>query len=208
MPKLLAVLDREGEGDAVVPLLEKMAREYPAALRYPFKITMESLLARPEAEATRARAATLAALLADPTTDAFVESLHGLQHPELWLKDACKAMLKVLHGKGPQAEAQRIFLEAQRICLSDAKPLVGGRAGIGGYNRNFIGKWRKQAEEKCGRDGSKATKQSVKELSDAVGAVGAPFNDAVPKQMKVFCFCDKYQLVLRTWPRSKRASSS
>ena len=42
--QMMALLDREVEGNAVVPLLERMAREFPQAMRFPFNITMESLL--------------------------------------------------------------------------------------------------------------------------------------------------------------------
>jgi len=104
-------LDSESEGDAVIPLLERMASDFPQALRYPWRISQEALFSEEESDdsgdskagagassrastgsaspattsrqhkvaATRVRTATLNLKLHHPTTDAFVEALHGLQ---------------------------------------------------------------------------------------------------------------------------------
>ena len=56
--------------------------------------------------ATVLRTGRLRALLADRRTDAFVEALHGLQHPELWLKNSLRAMAMALRSKEATKEAQ------------------------------------------------------------------------------------------------------
>lgn len=102
------MLDSESEGNAVIPLLERMASDFPHALRYPWRISQEALFSENKGEdsetsaeassslsssssssaiatrkarvaATRVRTATLNLKLHHPTTDAFVEALHGLQ---------------------------------------------------------------------------------------------------------------------------------
>jgi len=183
--QLLAVLDSE-LGDAVVGLLERLAHEYPQALRYPWRITTEVLEAKATSpqllEAMRRRTGRLRSLLTNSASEAFVEALHGLQHPELWLKDSLRAMSLVLRSKTltpaqQQAECAALFATVHKQVLSDASPLVGGRRGMGSYNRDFASKWRKPVEAALGRDGSKVTAKTLKPLqvsvSEAVGKIKA-----------------------------------
>jgi hypothetical protein len=112
----------------------------------------------------------------DPTTDAFVEALHHLQNPQLWLSDGLKAMSKALRSKSMSPlEAKkkalaiykkthaRVFGETGRS--SSRGSSSGGSGGGGGsINRDFATKWRRVVEAKFGADGSKVDKDSVSGL--------------------------------------------
>ena len=75
--QLMGCLDRP-EGTTAVKILQHIAKTYPGALYYPFKITSEYLGVQ-----GRALSATLKLLLHNSTLDIFVESLNKLTHPEL-----------------------------------------------------------------------------------------------------------------------------
>jgi hypothetical protein len=115
------------------------------------------------------------------------------QHPELWLKDAFRAILLVFRNKAAplptrQQQARAVYLRAYaRVVESGERgsSLTGHRSGVGSYNKDFAGKWKKVLEATCGRDGAKLAavnsalaasqllESANKELGVAIGKIGA-----------------------------------
>ena len=163
--QMMAVLDRD-EGDAVVPVLERMAKDFPSALRYPLRISLENLQG---ADAER-RTVKLKLLLAHRTTDAFVSALEGLNHPEIWLGDCIKAILKIFGAskdKGsvlPAAQAE--FESMKSKVLLDERAHIGDQ--VGSYNREFTKQWRRKLYKLFGEDGAKLEPKSLKAVNDEV----------------------------------------
>jgi len=207
--QMLALMDREVEGNALAPLLERMAERYPQALRYSFRISMESLVGGDGdagddgnktstsrslvLKAMAQRTSRLSSLLHDPTTSAFVEALHGLQHPELWLKDGLRAMRlllqspegKALASASPSelaAKLKALYLPVfDRVAddSSASKQLVGGRSGVGSHNRDFAAKWKRDLEAHFGRQGSKITPTNFKGVKKGLADLSEKVNKAL-----------------------------
>ncbi|CAM9696819.1 unnamed protein product, partial [Phaeothamnion confervicola] len=108
--QLVALLARPERG-AVLPLLERMAREFPRALFFPLKVSRPALVAAAgmganaegsggggdggAAAAVRA-ADRLAALASDPAIEALAVALRGLHYPEMRFLEGMKAVHSLL----------------------------------------------------------------------------------------------------------------
>lgn len=66
----------------VLPILKEIAKEYPQAIYYPFKISAEGLSEQAQGEVKE-----LNALLSNPLLDSFIDALSNLTHPEHRFKD-------------------------------------------------------------------------------------------------------------------------
>jgi hypothetical protein len=115
-----------------------------------------------------------------------VVALTSSQHPELWLKDALRAISIVFRNKAlsspeRQAQARSLYQRTyHRVieCGEKGHPLTGHRNGVGSYNREFAGKWKRVLESACGREGQKLTSMKAlegvhRELSVAIAKISA-----------------------------------
>jgi hypothetical protein len=75
--QMMALIDKE-EGACVFPILTEIAKNYPQALYFPFRISTENLSL---SETAGTAIAPLRKLLANPLLDQFVTSLEKLTHP-------------------------------------------------------------------------------------------------------------------------------
>ncbi|OQR92335.1 DNA-dependent protein kinase catalytic subunit [Achlya hypogyna] len=122
----------------VVRLLEQMATEYPRALYYDFRLTTESMAARPP------RLDRLAALVNDAAMDQFVAALNGLHHPEIRFKEGLRQLADALESQPPAAiEGMARALLANVL---DGHGDVLGQGHVGAYNRAWAKTHRKEVE--------------------------------------------------------------
>ena len=102
------------------------------------------------------------------------------------MKDAIRAISIVFRNKdlplpARQSQARAVYKRAYaRVieCGERGHPLTGQRNGVGSYNRDFAGKWKRVLENACGRDGQKLTTMKAlesvhRELSVAISKISA-----------------------------------
>lgn len=126
--QLVGRLD-EPEGDVVVLILEHVAKYFPKALYYQFKISSENF------RQAKQRTRKLERLLMDHIMDCFVEALEGLHHPFLRWLDGVKL---IKHQK--TAEAFNCFTNLCNKIVEFQWDKVGNK--IGTYNREFATKFK------------------------------------------------------------------
>ena len=150
-------------GFFAVRVLEHVAKKYPKALYYPFRVTYPSLSDNGKRLVMR-----LGHLLQDDLCDRFVEALGGLTHPELRYADGLKQVKELIRQK-KMAEAESLYSDVLASCTDTEWPLVGTK--IGTYNARFarfmskkIGKGGDQRGSSQRKSTAGLTQKSVDEM--------------------------------------------
>ncbi|ETV82803.1 hypothetical protein, variant 1 [Aphanomyces astaci] len=156
--QIMAMLDVHATpfNDWILSLLETMAKEYPKALYYDFRLSSASI---PDM-AANARFHRLAALLQDHTLNQFVAALEGLHHPEIRLKEALRYLSDVVDDKKPKAQLASIVSTTLSAVFDDRTRVLGNQ--VGAYNRQWMAQHRKHIEAMLGKDVTKAALQSAR----------------------------------------------
>ncbi len=132
-----------------------MAKEYPAALFYDFKITFPESRQLGNSKVDLSR---LSSLLLNPTMEKFVDALRLLHHPELRWKEGLREVAKILEeNKTSDAKAKAVKLWED--CFALERPLLQGK--IGRYNREWAKKTKKEMEKILGRNCSNVTLKTI-----------------------------------------------
>jgi len=126
--QLMSRLD-EPEGEIVVIILEHIAKYYPKALYYRFKVSSENFR-----QQAKQNTRNLERLLTDHVMDCFVEAIEGLNHPYFRWLDGIKL---IKHQRTTEA-----FNSYLSLCNKTSEfkwDKVGSK--IGTYNREFASKF-------------------------------------------------------------------
>lgn len=116
----------------------------------------------------RLRTRGLSSLVEDETAEDFVESLKGLQNPELWLKDMLYAVFKKCNDKGTAPQILTQTIKSEYIQVYNL--LFAGVMKVGATLQKFRSKsWQKDLDKVFGKNGEK------------VDSASKPFRDAVVK---------------------------
>ena len=124
------------EGEAIAPVLVKVAEAYPQAVFYPLNVSSK----KAQAQARRLSEPIWAILdRACPLLRKFVRACELSVHPEHRAKDAV-AEIKALRqeGKTPEIELRRALQELAEDCFNDADP------SLGKYNVEKAKEWKLQ----------------------------------------------------------------
>lgn len=148
--QMMALIDRE-EGQYVLPLLEKIGKDYPQALYYQFKISSESF--SPQATKSTAK---LKAYLKHDLLEKFTDSLYLMTHPEHRFKDWCD-LIKADIDTMKKKDLLKLYNEMYKDCF-------GLDSNKGSYNRNFISKWKANLDEKFGNEGIKLVEKDQRSI--------------------------------------------
>eukprot|EP01119_Soliformovum_irregulare_P013151 TRINITY_DN3471_c1_g1_i1.p1 TRINITY_DN3471_c1_g1~~TRINITY_DN3471_c1_g1_i1.p1 ORF type:complete len:703 (-),score=223.51 TRINITY_DN3471_c1_g1_i1:67-2175(-) len=171
--QMMALLDKP-EGPVVIPILIEIAKLYPQAVYYPFKISSEDL--KPAAKKVTA---PLEKILDKPLLNNLVTSLEKLTHPEHRFKDWTESLKPLMRNKNRSEEDQRKIAE---IWQEMAQDLFDAASDHGTYNKKFATTWGKNMISKFGKDGSKLVKMSNETFLSFVGeSLGMMMKDMVPR---------------------------
>jgi hypothetical protein len=148
--QMVALLDKP-EASLVLPILKGLAKEYPQAIYYPFRISSEGL-----SPAAQKNVKSLADLLRNHSLlETFVGSLETLTHPEHRWKDWIETIKPLLKCKGVKNtvdvdQVKRIGKEVWEDCFNPAN-------AKGSYNKKFADTWANHFLTTFGKDLSKLT---------------------------------------------------
>ena len=162
--QMLGIIN-EPEGAAVVPILLRIAEEYPNALFYPFKISSETL----SQQAARL-CAPIAKLLSNPLLDEFIVALGKMTHPEHRFKDWAESLKPLVKDKN-KTEILEVF---RAMCEDVFNPQA---SGIGAYNKHFASTWKKAFYTKFGSDGKKLLTMDMKTFLTTISGLVGKMNE-------------------------------
>ncbi|KAF1330129.1 DNA-dependent protein kinase catalytic subunit, partial [Globisporangium splendens] len=131
----------------------RMAKEYPAALFYDFKVACAGNVKGFKVDLTR-----LSALLANPVMEKFVDALRLIHHPELRLKEGLREVARYL-DESKATTAVEVAEKLWNECFSLESPSLGSQ--IGRYNREWGKQTKKDMEKILGKNGKNITPKSV-----------------------------------------------
>jgi DNA-dependent protein kinase catalytic subunit len=140
--------------------LTEIAKNYPQALYFPFRISTENLALSETAEQA---IAPLRKLLANPLLDQFVASLEKLTHPEHRWKDWVEELKPLIKNK--RRDARRIRELVQQIHKDVFDPK---QPDIGTYNKRFAAEWEKEYIRAFGADGSILCRMKLPEFGKII----------------------------------------
>eukprot|EP00743_Colponemidia_sp_Colp-15_P008934 GILK01009748.1.p1 GENE.GILK01009748.1~~GILK01009748.1.p1 ORF type:complete len:1463 (+),score=312.38 GILK01009748.1:308-4390(+) len=163
--QLIASLDQV-EGDLVLPILLRLARDFPQALYFPFNVSFEDLSA-----ASRTRVQQLVVELKNELFEQFIEALECLIHPEqrvrYWIDQ-----IKPLISSDRTANMNQINAYAAKLmqdCFTVQRPTIGTK--IGTYNRKFAKDYEKRAIPAFGPNGELISSMDAKAFAAACEGV-------------------------------------
>lgn len=145
--QMMALLDKE-EGPCVVPILTEIAREYPQALYFPFRISTENF-AESASESVAQVIAPLKKMLHNTLLDRFVDSLEKLTNPEHRWKDWTEELMPLLRDTRRDPKRLKALFAAIHKDVFDPK-----QPGLGAYNKKFAANWEPLFKSAFGADGS------------------------------------------------------
>jgi len=164
--QMLAVLDKR-EGKAVHAILQDIARTYPQALWYPFKISSEQFVFEDstEGKANQETVKSLQSSLDSPLLDGFIAALDQLTNPEMVFKDWCEGPLKqLLDDKDKRNNLQAIKDCFQHMLqnLLDSRLKARAESGsqnpgneFGPFRRRFAQEFSSEVQKLFGKEGEK-----------------------------------------------------
>ncbi|XP_071796803.1 DNA-dependent protein kinase catalytic subunit-like [Asterias amurensis] len=166
--QMVALLDKS-EGPAVHGILTEIAKEYPQALCYPFKISSECFEFDSSAVGKKNRSAVenIRAALETVPLESLIAALEQLSNPEFVFKDWAEDEMKPLLSASKQDKTK-----IRQACKDIYNHLLDYRAapsahrgsqdaqsslnvGFGNYRRRFAQDWQKKFDAAFGKDGSK-----------------------------------------------------
>ncbi|XP_072167838.1 DNA-dependent protein kinase catalytic subunit-like [Diadema setosum] len=178
--QMLALLDKS-ESPAVKDILKAIAKDYPQALVYPFKISSEDFKldeTTPKGRESKKAVEELTAILSSlPLVDDFVQALQKLTHPGFIFKDWTENIKPLMDGKKPDVSIikgkynelyQELFggLEVERSSSGPSGDVSRSSPSIqsGTFWKKFAREWQKKFDTEFGHDGSKLSGMSFKAL--------------------------------------------
>ncbi|XP_065059919.1 DNA-dependent protein kinase catalytic subunit-like isoform X2 [Rhopilema esculentum] len=163
--QVVALLDKN-ESDAIMPILEVVARDYPQALMFPLRISSEqfSFDGTPEGRKMKSDFERLSSEIKNPLCDEFIQALHQLTNPEHILKDWSDDMRTLL-------EVKRRDSNAVKLCFSGIwdqlfKPVDPGEKIRGTIRKNSSKDFSKKIQTLFGDNGSKIVNMPSKDFLD------------------------------------------
>lgn len=133
IPQMLANIE-EDSGRVLIKVLESIAKSYPQALYFPFRVSETDFGA-----IGRQRTQHLKILLRNPLLEGLVRALEDLTFPQQRLKDGLLQILNFLFTNDSE-RAQLVFNEIYQDCL-DTQSLKDPVRQTGEYNLKFARDW-------------------------------------------------------------------
>ncbi|KAF2075899.1 hypothetical protein CYY_002790 [Polysphondylium violaceum] len=156
------------QGPLVLPILLEIAKYYPQAIYFPYKISSEQFT-----PVALKLSLPLSNLLQHPLLDSLIQEFLRLTHPEHRFKDYMEEM-KALLKMAP--------INSQLICKLGTEiynDCFNQKTVKGEYNLKFAKEWEAKFIQHFGADGSKTLKMDVKKLVEVVGEMSANMNKAM-----------------------------
>ncbi|GBG31405.1 DNA-dependent protein kinase catalytic subunit [Hondaea fermentalgiana] len=183
VPQILALLSKPGVGALVLPVLIRLAHDYPQALSASFNVSRQCMQAQLDANTVeddpvdvRYRIDQLETALRSQLFTSFLTAFHGLHHPELRMKAALSKLKNrmVQGGPKPQMEADLARIWRRDVLedvLAVSKSGVGKR--VGRYNKQYAQQHRRLFDY-FGKHGETISAEKVKMfLTKSARGVGA-----------------------------------
>ncbi|XP_064600499.1 DNA-dependent protein kinase catalytic subunit-like [Liolophura sinensis] len=208
--QMMALLDK-AEAPTVHTALLSLAKEYPQAVIYPYKISREGFVFENSALGKKNKAVVekLGALLDDsnvPLVSKWISALEQFGQPNMlfkdWVNDIRKRLTK---GKRDKDEIKRLYMDMFRELLNPRGSMKASEQAsiesdtaisvveMGDYRRKFAQKYMKDMEASFGKDGSKLAEMSLSDFAKKANFFVADMNKAAqkplapPGQLKEYC---------------------
>ena len=166
----MAIVNRQ-ESSVIEEKVTQIARRYPQALYYPFKVVESNIdvnVLDAEIQAT-SLFTKLKTYFSKSfgNLNAWIEALDCLVYPEHRFKYWYQILMDMLQNEVQNKVPKAKFVEIAKMMLVDIssqeKALVGNQ--IGSYNRKFVEKWGKHFVKSFGEDGRKIEEYTTKQLT-------------------------------------------
>ncbi|XP_013395650.1 DNA-dependent protein kinase catalytic subunit-like, partial [Lingula anatina] len=182
--QLVALLDKP-EAPAVHNILIRMAREYPQALVYPFKVSKECYTFERSSEGKENLAVVERldfSLSKIPLVETFINALEQFGQPNALFKDWIGEMAKLLHVKQRNADAvQRCYTQMYSSLMMTQRQAGGvsqdlydtepDSVEIGQYRQKFAKAYYKDLDSAFGKDGKKIMTMSEESFIKAADGI-------------------------------------
>ncbi|EDO34280.1 predicted protein, partial [Nematostella vectensis] len=166
--QMVALMDKK-EARAVHGIVTEIAKNYPQALCYAFKVSSEQFVfdSSPEGNTNRKAVERIRKLLESPLMDSFIAALEQLHNPEMAFKDWCDGEIKqLLQTKNKKAikEAFRsiykqLFDSSVNRATDSSQPAA---EEMGPFRKKFSKEHASRFENIFGKDGEKLVNMSLK----------------------------------------------
>ncbi|XP_024384636.1 uncharacterized protein [Physcomitrium patens] len=163
IPQMLANIE-EDSGRVLIKVLESIAKSYPQALYFPFRVSETDFGA-----IGRQRTQHLKILLRNPLLEGLVRALEDLTFPQQRLKDGLLQILNFLFTNDSE-RAQLVFNEIYQDCL-DTQSLKDPVRQTGEYNLKFARDWASLIVKELGLNGSKLRSMDAKQFSSVISGL-------------------------------------
>ncbi|KAF9135211.1 hypothetical protein BGW39_004143 [Mortierella sp. 14UC] len=164
IPQMVAILDKP-TGTCVMPILKKIAKQYPNALYYPLTISAENYSFEKDAagEKRRVEFTKLKREIASPLKEDFIFELRRLTNPEHLLKDWLEQTLVLFPNKAKNAEQiMALYQDLRRLTLDTSDHRIGVIA------KGFASRMGSKMDSLCGKTGQKLAVMSNKDFNNNI----------------------------------------
>ncbi|KAG0234361.1 hypothetical protein BGX31_004586 [Mortierella sp. GBA43] len=159
--QMVAILDKP-IGSCVIPILNKIARQYPNALYYPLTISAEnySFESSTAGRERREDVEKLKKMVHSPLKEDFIFELRRLTNPDHLLKDWLEQTMALFQSKSRNAnQIMALYQDLHRLLLDVGSPRLGSIA------RSFATKYGSKIESLCGKTGQRLVSMSNRDFN-------------------------------------------
>lgn len=167
--QMVAILDKR-EGKAVHAILKELARTYPQALWYPFKISSEEFVFEDsdDGKANQETVKGLQVALDNPLLNNFIAALEQLSNPEMVFKDWYDGpMRQLLEDKNKRNNLQAIkecFGDMFRRLMDSSSQTEGTE--FGPFRKRFAKEFASELQKVFGKEGEKLKEVKLSHFSN------------------------------------------
>ncbi|KAF9909938.1 hypothetical protein EC991_007741 [Linnemannia zychae] len=164
IPQMVAILDKP-TGTCVMPILKKIAKQYPNALYYPLTISAENYSFEKDSAGDKRRVefTKLKREIASPLKEDFIFELRRLTNPEHLLKDWLEQTLILFPNKAKNAEQiMALYQDLRRLMLDTSDHRLGVIA------KGFASRMGSKMDSLCGKTGQKLAVMSNKDFNNNI----------------------------------------
>ncbi|XP_048576196.1 DNA-dependent protein kinase catalytic subunit isoform X3 [Nematostella vectensis] len=190
--QMVALMDKK-EARAVHGIVTEIAKNYPQALCYAFKVSSEQFVfdSSPEGNTNRKAVERIRKLLESPLMDSFIAALEQLHNPEMAFKDWCDGEIKqLLQTKNKKAikEAFRsiykqLFDSSVNRATDSSQPAA---EEMGPFRKKFSKEHASRFENIFGKDGEKLVNMSLKEFGPETAKLKQQMVSKPPGNLKEY----------------------
>jgi len=187
------------QGPLVLPILLEIAKWYPQAIYFPFKISSEQF-----SPVALKLCAPLSNLLQHPLLDSLIQEFLRLTHPEHRFKDYMEEMKALLKSAATNADSKSTITKLATEIYNDC---FNQKTVKGEYNLKFAKEWEAKFIQNFGADGSKLVKMDVKKLMEFVGEMSGGMNKSMKPTSTASMKLKDFSFWLAEFDKSNYSSS-